>query len=165
MNGKFPVNPYEAGSDRSPSPKPLKGINLKYFKNIHVHLGRTGKTVKAMIPRPDALNNKELKGLSMEVLKRRDNVLFSLEEVMQYASFKDNTHAEYRYAVRSRNKKQLRKLNELPDEERSITVLLALKDADELDNEHRRAEGTLTEMRNRRGLTIAQQLRRDKNNS
>ena len=138
MSEKHPRN-NETGSDsaQSPSPKPLKGINLKYFKNIHVHLGRSGKTVKAMIPRPDALNNRELKGLSMEVLKRRDNVLFSLEEVMQFASFKDNSHAEYRYAVRSRNKKQLRRLNELPDDERSITVLLSMKEAEELECDNR----------------------------
>ena len=66
---------------------------------------------------------KELKGFSTDALRQNDNVLFSLEEVIQFAQFKDNMNTEYRYVVRTKNKEQVRRLHELPDNERSITVL------------------------------------------
>ena len=50
-----------------------------------MRLGDSGKTVKVLIPRQEALVTKELKGFSTDALKQNDNVLFSLEEVIQYA--------------------------------------------------------------------------------
>ena len=113
----------ENDSVASAQSNPAKGLDAKYFRKIKVRLGDSGKTVKALIPRQEALMTKELKGFSSDALRQNDNVLFSLEEVIQYAQFKDNMNTEYRYVVRTKNKEQVRRLHELPDNERSITVL------------------------------------------
>ena len=80
-------------------------------------------------------------------------------------------NTEYRYVVRTKNKEQIKRLHELADNERSITVLENLKERDlEAEEQERNKRdhkqpkgGTVTEMSglHRRGLSIAQQHQQD----